>query len=185
MNRRIIFHIDVNSAFLSWNAVYALQHGAKVDLRELPSIVGGNQATRHGIVLAKSIPAKKYGIQTGEPIVSALKKCPNLIVTPPDYLLYMKCSEAMLEILREYSDKVQIFSIDECFMDMTCMHSLLGGDYKKIAEEIKNRIKNELGFTVSIGISTNKLLAKMGSDLEKPDAVVTLFPEEKKCGHCL
>ena len=88
--------------------------------------------------------------------------------------------EAMLEILREYSDKVQIFSIDECFMDMTCMHSLLGGDYKKIAEEIKNRIKNELGFTVSIGISTNKLLAKMGSDLEKPDAVVTLFPEEIK-----
>lgn len=180
MNHRIIFHVDVNSAFLSWNAVYALQHGAKVDLRKLPSIVGGNQATRHGIVLAKSIPAKKYGIQTGEPVVSARRKCPNLVVSPPDYLLYMKCSQSMIEILKEYSDKIQIFSIDECFIDMTCMQRLLGRDYHKIATEIKDRIKNELGFTVSVGISTNKLLAKMGSDLQKPDAVVTLFPEEVK-----
>ncbi|NMB97377.1 MAG: DNA polymerase IV [Clostridiaceae bacterium] len=180
MNRRIIFHVDVNSAFLSWSSVYALQHGCKVDFRTVPAIVGGNQATRHGIVLAKSIPAKKYGIQTGEPIVDARRKCPALVVIPPDYILYMKCSEAMIKILKEYSDQIQIFSIDECFIDMTCMQKLLGGDYNRIATEIKDRIKNELGFTVSIGISTNKLLAKMGSDLQKPDAVVTLFPEEIK-----
>ena len=103
-----------------------------------------------------------------------------LVVSPPDYLLYMKCSQSMIEILKEYSDKIQIFSIDECFIDITCMQRLLGRDYHKIATEIKDRIKNELGFTVSVGISTNKLLAKMGSDLQKPDAVVTLFPEEVK-----
>mgnify|MGYP000939944379 CR=1 FL=1 len=178
MDNRIIFHIDANSAFLSWSAVHALQHGAKVDLREIPSIVGGNQATRHGIVLAKSIPAKKYGIQTGEPVIDAKRKCPKLIVIPPDYCLYMKCSGAMIEIFKGYSDQVQVFSIDECFIDMSNMKKLLGGDYIKIATEIKDRVRNELGFTVSIGISTNKLLAKMGSDLKKPDAVVTLFPEE-------
>lgn len=106
MQQRTIFHVDANSAFLSWSAVYALQHGATVDLRDIPSIVGGNQATRHGIVLAKSIPSKKFGIQTGEPVVDAKRKCPNLVVVPPDYFLYMKCSSSMAEILKEYSDKI-------------------------------------------------------------------------------
>ncbi|AUS96718.1 DNA polymerase IV [Clostridium thermosuccinogenes] len=177
MNDRIIMHVDANSAFLSWSTVYALQHGGTVDYREIPSIVGGNQATRHGIVLAKSIPAKKYGIQTGEPVVQALRKCPSLVVIPPEYHVYMQCSSAMLEILKDYSDRIQVFSIDEVFLDYTGMEKVLG-DPVKVAHHIKDRIKKELGFTVSIGISTNKLLAKMASDLKKPDAVTTLYREE-------
>jgi DNA polymerase-4 len=171
--------VDANSAFLSWSAVSALQHGASIDLREIPSVVGGSQEQRHGIVLAKSIPAKKYGITTGEPLINARMKCPNLIIVPPDFSIYMQCSSAMIEILREYSDRVQVFSIDEGFLDYTGMEALFG-DPIETAYAIKDRIKNELGFTVSIGVSSNKLLAKMGSDLKKPDAVTTLFPEEVK-----
>jgi len=177
MKDRIIMHIDANSAFLSWSAVYALQHGATVDYREVPSIVGGNQATRHGIVLAKSAPAKEYGIQTGEPIVQAKRKCPSLLVIPPEYHIYMQCNSAMLKIIRDYSDRVQVFSIDEVFMDYTGMEKVLG-DPVSVAHQIKDRIKKELGFTVSVGISTNKLLAKMASELKKPDAVTTLYREE-------
>jgi DNA polymerase IV len=177
MSKRIIFHIDANSAFLSWSAVYALQHGAKVDLREVPSVVGGNQATRHGIVLARSIPSKKFGIATGEPIIHAKQKCPGLIIVPPDYWLYMQCSNAMISILKDFSDRIQIFSIDECFLDYTGMEKVLG-DPIIAANEIKERIKRELGFTVNIGISNNKLLAKMGGDLKKPDQVITCYPEE-------
>jgi DNA polymerase-4 len=177
MGERIIFHIDANSAFLSWSAVNALQHGATVDYREIPSIVGGNQATRHGIVLAKSIPAKKYGIQTGEPVIQAKQKCPGLLVLPPEYFVYMKCSSAMIDIIRDYSDTIQVFSIDEVFVDYTCMEKLLG-DPVETAHQLKDRIKKELGFTVSVGISSNKLLAKMASDLKKPDAVTTLFKDE-------
>ena len=109
MGERIIFHIDANSAFLSWSAVNALQHGATVDFREIPSIVGGNQATRHGIVLAKSIPAKKYGIQTGEPVIQARQKCPGLLVLPPEYFVYMKCSSAMIDIVRLFRHHPGIF----------------------------------------------------------------------------
>jgi len=177
MGERIIFHIDANSAFLSWSAVNALQHGATVDYREIPSIVGGNQATRHGIVLAKSIPAKKYGIQTGEPVIQAKQKCPGLLVLPPEYFVYMKCSSAMIDIIRDHSDTIQVFSIDEVFVDYTCMEKLLG-DPVETAHQLKDRIKKELGFTVSVGISSNKLLAKMASDLKKPDAVTTLFKDE-------
>lgn len=177
MGERIIFHIDANSAFLSWSAVNALQHGATVDYREIPSIVGGNQATRHGIVLAKSIPAKKYGIQTGEPVIQAKQKCPGLLVLPPEYFVYMKCSSAMIDIIRDYSDTIQVFSIDEVFVDYTGMEKLLG-DPVDTAHQLKDRIKKELGFTVSVGISSNKLLAKMASDLKKPDAVTTLFKDE-------
>lgn len=178
MRERVIFHVDANSAFLSWSAVNLLQHGSDVDLRTIPAIVGGNQASRHGIVLAKSIPSKKFGIQTGEPVVDAKRKCPNLVVVPPEYFLYMMCSSAMIEIMKDYCDKIQVFSIDECFLEMTGMEKLLGNDYIKIATEIKERIKTELGFTVSIGISTNKLLAKQASEFKKPDAVSTCYPEE-------
>lgn len=177
MAERIIFHIDANSAFLSWSAVNALQHGAKIDYRDIPAIVGGNQATRHGIVLAKSIPAKKYDIQTGEPIIQAKQKCPSLMIIPPEYYVYMRCSSAMVDIIKCYSDTIQAFSIDEVFVDYTGMVKTLG-DPVKIAHEIKDRIKNELGFTVSVGIASNKLLAKMASDLKKPDAVITLFKDE-------
>ncbi len=178
MFEHIIFHIDVNSAFLSWEAVYRLAHcGESLDLRETASAVGGDIAMRRGIILAKSVPAKKYGIKTGETIAEAKMKCPGLVVVPPDYGLYDKCSVAFMEILREYSDVVEQYSIDEAFVDMTSTCHLFG-DPEETADRIRHRIREELGFTVNIGISTNKLLAKMASDLEKPDRVHTLYPEE-------
>jgi DNA polymerase-4 len=171
---RIIFHIDVNSAYLSWEAVYRLQHGSQIDLREIPSIVGGDQEKRHGIVLAKSIPAKKYNILTGESVHSALQKCPNLVMVPPNYERYVNASNAMISILNQYSPHIQRYSIDEAFMDYSNMEN----HFLDAAYEIKDRIKNELGFTVNIGIGPNKLLAKMASDFKKPDKVHTLFSYE-------
>lgn len=176
--KRIVYHIDVNSAFLSWEAVYRLHHkGGVVDLREIPSAVGGDMEMRHGIILAKSIPAKKYKVTTGETILEAQRKCPNLVLVPPNYNLYEKCSRAFMEILREYSDLVEQYSIDEAFLDMSSSYHLFGTP-EETAEQIKNRIREELGFTVNVGISVNKLLAKMASDFQKPDRVHTLYPEE-------
>jgi len=177
--KRIIFHIDVNSAFLSWEAAYRLQHGETVDLRKIPSVVGGNEESRHGIVLAKSISAKKSGITTGETLYNARIKCPELVVVPPRYWLYVLCSNALNQILQQYTPQIQRFSIDESFLDFTNMEHLYP-DYMELAEEIKERIKRELGFTVNIGISSNKLLAKIASDFKKPDRIHTLFPWEIK-----
>lgn len=175
---RVIFHIDVNSAFLSWEAVYRLHHlGGKVDLREQVSAVGGDMAMRHGIILAKSIPAKRYKIQTGETILEAQRKCPNLILVPPNYGLYERCSAAFVQILRQYSPVVEQYSIDECFMDMTGTE-MLWGEPEASANRIRKQIKEELGFTVNVGISENKLLAKMASDFKKPDRVHTLWHNE-------
>jgi DNA polymerase-4 len=177
MPDRIIMHIDVNSAFLSWQAVYNLQRGHPVDLREIPSAVAGSQATRHGIILARSIPAKECGVKTGEPVWEAKNKCRQLVLVPPDHHLYMKCSNTLMEVLREYSPKVQQYSIDEAFLDYTGMEKRFGGPVA-LANRLKDRIQKELGFTVNIGISCNKLLAKMASEFKKPDRVHTLFPEE-------
>ncbi|AGA68450.1 nucleotidyltransferase/DNA polymerase involved in DNA repair [Desulfitobacterium dichloroeliminans LMG P-21439] len=177
MSKHIIFHIDVNSAYLSWEAAYRLQQGDSLDLRSVPSVVGGDPLTRHGIVLAKSIPAKKYDIKTGETLYSALSKCPDLIIAKPNYLLFRQCSQALGDILKEYSPLIQQFSVDEYFVDFTSLDQLWG-DPLKAAYLIKDRVKNELGFTVNIGISTNKLLAKMASEFQKPDKVHTLFSEE-------
>lgn len=175
---RIVFHIDVNSAFLSWEAVYRLCHlGGRVDLREEIAAVGGDMAMRHGIILAKSIPAKKYHIQTGESITEALQKCPKLKLVPPNYGLYEKCSSAFMEILRQYSPCVEQYSIDEAFVDMTGTESLWG-EPVVAANRIRNQIREELGFTVNVGISENKLLAKMASDFQKPDRVHTLWKQE-------
>ncbi len=171
MADRIVFHIDVNSAFLSWSAVDYLSKGEKIDLRKIPSIVGGDETKRHGVVLAKSISAKKYGIETGEPIVKAKKKCADILVIPPSFSVYSKYSKAMFKLLEEYTPIIQKFSIDECFLDLTGKKQ-----YLKLAYIIKDRIKKELGFTVNMGISNNKLLAKMASDFEKPDKIHTLFP---------
>lgn len=176
--RRIIFHIDVNSAFLSWEALEQLKKGSTVDLRTIPSIVGGDPSKRHGIVLAKSIPAKKYGIITGEPVFQAVKKCPNLTVVPPTHHIYSQYSRAMIDLLLTYSPDIEQVSIDECFIDATGLKLLHGDDYMALAHEIKDRVRNELGFTVNVGISENKLLAKMASDFKKPDRVHTLFPNE-------
>lgn len=174
----IIFHIDVNSAFLSWEAVYRLAHkGGKEDLREIASAVGGDITLRHGIILAKSIPAKKYGIKTGETILEAQRKCPSLVLVPPNYNLYEQCSSAFMEILQNYSDTVEQYSIDEAFVDMSASCHLFGTP-EETALQIKDRIREELGFTVNVGISSNKLLAKMASDFRKPDRVHTLYPNE-------
>lgn len=176
--RPSIFHIDVNSAFLSWEAVYRLGHlGGSTDLREQASAVGGDIAMRRGIILAKSMPAKKYGIFTGETIMEARRKCPGLVIVPPNYNLYETCSQAFLEILREYSPKVEQYSIDEAFMDMTGTEELFGPP-REAAERIREHIYRELGFTVNIGVSVNRVLAKMASDFRKPNQVHTLFPEE-------
>ena len=175
---RIIFHIDVNSAFLSWESLERIGRGES-DLRDIEAAVGGDMATRHGVILAKSIPAKKYHVRTGESIVEALRKCPNLIVVKPHHDRYREYSKAFMKILHEYTPDVEQFSVDEAFMDMTGTE-LLFGDPITAAYTIKDRIKSELGFTVNVGISTNKLLAKMASDFEKPDKVHTLFPDEMK-----
>lgn len=175
--KRLIFHIDVNSAYLSWEAAYRLQQGEELDLRKVPSVVGGDEESRHGIVLAKSIPAKNYKIQTGETLYNARQKCPDIKIVPPRYWLYMQCSSAMHVILQEYTPIIQRFSVDESFLDFSNMENLYP-DYMKLAENIRERIKKELGFTINIGISNNKLLAKVASDFKKPDRIHTLFPQE-------
>lgn len=176
--KRLIFHIDVNSAFLSWESVHRLeQDPAALDLRTIPSAVGGDRASRHGIVLAKSTPAKKYGITTGEPLAQALKKCPDLVIVPSNFSIYMDFSKKLLRLLDEYTPDIEKFSIDEAFLDMTSTIHLFGPPIDA-ADSIRQRIKSQLGFTVNVGISSNKLLAKMASDFEKPDRCHTLWEEE-------
>jgi DNA polymerase-4 len=174
----VIFHIDVNSAFLSWEAVYRLHIlGEKTDLREIPSAVAGDIKKRHGIILAKSTPAKKYGVRTGDTISDAKRLCPELTLVPPHYDLYDTSSKAFMEILREYSPCVEQYSVDEAYCDMTGTIGLYGSAVVA-ANLMKDKISNELGFTVNVGISSNKLLAKMASDFKKPNLVHTLFPGE-------
>lgn len=175
---RLIFHVDVNSAFLSWEADYRLHHlGGQMDLRSIPSAVSGDMAARHGIILAKSIPAKRYGVKTGETIGEARRKCPSLYMVPPNYGLYQRCSAAFVALLRTYSPSVEQYSIDECFMDMSGMEEVSENPVR-VADELRRRTRQELGFTINIGISENKLLAKMASDFRKPDRTHTLFRRE-------
>lgn len=148
---RLIFHIDVNSAFLSWEAARRVKQGLP-DLREIPACIGGDPKKRTGIVVAKSIPAKKYGIQTGEPMAMALRKCPNLTVVPGDFALFDQCSRAFKKICASYAPVMESFSIDEVFLDMTGT-SLIYPDPVATAHEIKDKIYDELGFTVNVGIS--------------------------------
>ena len=206
---RIIFHIDVNSAFLSWSAVKRLQEDPdSVDLRTIPSVVGGDPTTRHGIVTAKSLPAKRYGIRTADTIASAMSRCPGLVVIPSDFTTYREYSHRFLEILRSYTGEVEQASIDEAYMDATalCIKAAETEAGKtgsgrfppqespaldppgpvspvreaaiQLAASIRETIRTQLGFTVNVGISSNRLLAKMASDFEKPDRTHTLFPEE-------
>jgi nucleotidyltransferase/DNA polymerase involved in DNA repair len=174
---QIIFHIDVNSAFLSWTSMEALNNGDTLDLRTIPSIIGYDDDSHRGVVLAKSIPAKAYGIQTGEPLLAALRKCPNLIVRKPEHQLYRQYSRKLMDYLRELTPDIQQLSIDECFLDFTGIAHRYSS-YLEAAHEIKDGIYKKLGFTVNIGISSNKILAKMASDFKKPNLVHTLFPEE-------
>ncbi len=173
---RLIFHVDVNSAFLSWEATRRVQNG-EPDLRLIPSCIGGSPTSRRGVVLAKSIPAKVYGVKTGEPIGMALRKCPELIIAPPDFKLYSRSSKAFKDICRAYAPVVEEFSIDECFLDFSHTEHIYP-DPLALAYEIKDKIRDELGFTVNVGIGESKLCAKMASDFEKPDKVHTLFNRE-------
>ncbi len=173
---RLVFHVDVNSAFLSWEAAKRVREGLE-DIRLIPSVIGGDREKRTGVVLAKSIPAKKYGIRTGEPITMALRKYPKLFIARPDFGLYTRCSKAFMDICREYTPVVEPYSIDECFLDMSGMGRIYP-DPVAVAYEIKSRIYTELGFTVNVGVGPNKILAKMASDFEKPNKVHTLFEQE-------
>ena len=171
-----ILHVDVNNAFLSWTAVEMLKNGSKIDIREIPSIIGGDETKRSGIVLAKSMKAKECGIKTAETIYQARIKCPNIKIFSSDFKIYKKYSEQLYKLLLEYTDKIERFSIDECFLDMT--NYLMKDTLLNKAIEIKERVKQELGFTVNVGVANNKLLAKMASDFTKPDKVHTLYKNE-------
>ncbi len=178
MDQRVIFHVDVNSAYLSWEAVHRLRDlGEETDLRTIPAIIGGDESLRHGIVLAASIPAKRLGIRTAQTVREAVTKCLNLRICRPDHSMYQQYSRAFIEEALNFSPILEQYSVDEAFLDMTeTIHA-----YKSPVEAaylLKNQIRDKLGFTVNIGIGSNKLLAKMASDFEKPDKVHTLFPEE-------
>jgi DNA polymerase-4 len=179
LKEKLIFHIDVNSAFLSWSAADKLKKGENIDLRDIASVIGGDEQSRRGVVLAKSMLAKKSGIVTGESLFTARKKCANLVVVSPDFRIYERCSRDMKKIFMDYTPFVEKFSIDECFLDVTSYNTSREAALA-LACDIKERIKTELGFTVNIGISDVKLLAKMASDFEKPDKIHTLFKSEIK-----
>ncbi len=179
MDKRIIFHIDVNNAFLSWSAVKLLKDGYKIDIRTIPSIIGGDESKRHGIVLAKSPIAKKYGIKTAETLYAARKKCPNLKIYNPDYKWYYEQSLLFHNYLKQYSPNILKYSVDEAFIDLTGTKYIYD-DYIKLAYKIKDDIKNLFGFTVNVGVANNMLCAKMASDFLKPDRVHTLFEDEVK-----
>jgi len=172
-----ILHIDVNNAFLSWEAIERLKKGEKIDLRTIPAIIGGDEAQRHGIVIAKSNIAKQFGIKTGEPIYQARQKCPSIVVVPGSREVYKQYSDKLYKLFCEYTDKVERFSIDECFLDMTDFIAP-GEDLVKKGIEIKERVKREFGFTVNVGVSDDKILAKIASDFEKPDKIHTLYKSE-------
>lgn len=174
---RQILHIDVNNAFLSWTAVEMLKNGGKIDIRTIPCIIGGDEQRRSGIVLAKSMKAKMCGVVTAETIYQAKRKCPNLQVFPGlEYRKYQEYSNKLYNLLLEYTDKIERYSIDECFLDMT--EYLMKDTLLNKAKEINKRVREELGFTVNIGVAHNKLLAKMASDFTKPDRIHTLFENE-------
>lgn len=177
MSEQIIFHIDVNSAFLSWSALEQLEQGSEVDLRTIPSIVGGDMSRRHGVVLAKSIPAKAYGIVTGEPVTNAFRKCPNLVSVAPNHALYEQRSAALIRHLSQICPDLEQVSIDECYMDYTPIANKYPSP-EIAATHIKDRIYAKFGFTVNVGISDKKVLAKMASDFKKPNLVHTLYSWE-------
>ena len=173
---RQILHVDVNNAFLSWTAIDMLKNGSKIDIREIPAVIGGDESKRSGIVLAKSMKAKECGVKTAETIYQARMKCPGLRVFPSNFKIYRQYSNQLYQLLLEYTDKIERFSIDECFLDMT--HYLMNDTLLNKGKEINRRVKEELGFTVNVGVAHNKLLAKMASDFTKPDRVHTLFENE-------
>ena len=179
MMDRIIMHIDVNNAFLSWTAVYLLQNGSKYDIRNSYAVIGGDEKARRGVVLAKSMPAKKLGIKTGETLYTARKKCKALKTYPMNYSFYQKMSKSLFDLIRNYSPDIEQASIDECYLDYTKVRNLYGDPYE-FAKKLKQEVNEKLGFTINIGIANNKLCAKMASDFEKPNKIHTLYNYEVK-----
>lgn len=177
MDQRIIFHIDVNNAFLSWTAILLIKQGYKIDIRKIASVIGGDETKRKGIVLAKSPIAKKYGVITAETLYSARRKCPQLQVFNANYKWYYKQSKIFHEYLKQYTPSILKYSVDEAFLDMSGTKYLYN-DYIELAHRIKNDIREKFGFTVNVGIANNMLCAKMASDFQKPDMVHTLFDDE-------
>ena len=174
---RVILHIDCNNAFLSWTAVNMLHNGYHTDIRKRYAVIGGKESERKGIVLAKSNLCKQNGVVTGETLYSARKKCPYLEVYSPEFKIYKQYSDIMYTYLSNYTDKIERYSIDECFVDFTDLIKVWPNPVK-VAYKIKDDIKNNFGFTVNVGVGNNKLLAKMASDFSKPDKVHTLFLSE-------
>lgn len=176
---RIIMHIDVNNAFLSWTALDLLDKGYKEDIREIEAIIGGDESRRAGIVLAKSTPAKRKGVVTAETIYQAKRKCPNLKIFPPNHEMYKRKSAELFNLLSKYTPDIEVASIDECYLDYTKVKSIYGNQLE-FAKKLQKQIKDELGFTVNIGIANNKLCAKMASDFSKPYKIHTLYKDEIK-----
>ena len=174
---RIIMHIDVNNAFLSWTALYLLKNGSKYDIRNSYAVIGGSESTRSGIVLAKSTPAKRLGIVTGETLYSARKKCRVLKTYEPNFKFYNEMSNKMFNLISKYTPDIEIASVDECYLDYTKIKSMQG-DQLEFARKLQKEIYDELGFTVNIGIANNKLCAKMASDFTKPYKIHTLYDNE-------
>lgn len=167
---RVILHADLNNFYASVECLH------RPEIRNKPVAVCGNQEARHGIVLAKNYLAKATGIQTGEVIWQARRKCPDLVVVPPNYPLYLRYSRLARSIYGDYGDQVEPFGLDEAWLDVTGSQPIFG-DGKKIADEIRERIKYEMGVTASVGVSWNKIFAKLGSDLKKPDATTSITRE--------
>ncbi len=173
MQDRIILHCDLNNFFASVSLVF------NPTLKDLPVAVCGDKETRHGIVLAKNELAKAHGVKTAEAIFEAKRKCPNLVTLPPIYKEYELYSKKAQAIYRRYTDMIEPFGIDECWLDITGS-TVIFGSGEDIAHKIKKDIKNELGITASVGVSFNKVFAKLGSDMKKPDAVTVISRENYK-----
>lgn len=176
---RIILHIDVNNAFLSWSAVYLLKNGHNIDIRKEVSVIGGDEKQRHGVVLARSELSKKRGIKTGETLLSARKKVNNLKIYPPNFSYYNEMSNKLFNFIKNYTPDIEIISIDECFIDYTKVKNIYGNELQ-FAKMLQKEIWNNIGITVNIGIGHNKLCAKMASELEKPNKINTLYSDEIK-----
>lgn len=169
---RIILHCDLNSFYAS------VELRSRPDLQNVPVAVCGDPTSRHGIILAKNEPAKKFGVQTAETIWQAKKKCPELVLLPPHHKLYRQVSKEVNTIYEQYTDLVEPFGIDESWLDVTHTLHLFGGDAKALADHLRQRMKQEMGLTLSVGVSFNKVFAKLGSDYKKPDATTVISREQ-------
>ncbi len=174
---RIIFHIDVNNAFLSWTAIDLLNHGYKYDIRDSYAVIGGDPKARKGIVLAKSNACKKLGIYTSMTLYEAKKRCSVLKIYPPNYKFYSEMSNKLFNLLNKYTPDIEVASIDECYLDYGKVKNLYGEEYQ-FAVKLQREIYENLKFTVNIGIANNKLCAKMASDFSKPNKIHTLYNYE-------